>query len=1085
MNSLKVLSACCFILALTPAILAQADLYFGPAAGSQTYSITSPVSWSVTDNASWLTVSPTSGSGNAVVTVTVTANTSTSSRTGIITISAGGYSGQVTVRQAGVILSASPTSLAFGSGSESKSIALQANVSWSVSDDADWVTVAPTSGTGDATLTVTVAANGSVNLRSATLTLAGGGITTTVSLMQGGVTLTVSPTYLNFGTRAGSSTISIHTSYPWTVSDDTAWLTVSPASGAGEATVTVTVTDNPLNSSRIGTVTVSGGGITVSIMVTQDGIGLVVSPMNVFLAAGSITIPVLVECNIDWIVTSFSPWISITPASGSGNTTLTVNITANTSTSPRSGTFAVSAWSIIRTISITQSGAAPILDISPDSIFFGPYAGDSPILAINSNTTWSVTDDAIWLSISPASGSGIATATVSVSANTQELTRSGTIMVSGGGITRSAVVLQEAPILTVSSDHLDMGSSAQSGSFSLISNLNWHIVDDASWITVSPVSYMGMNPTTVTVTVSANETGNDRSGTITVSGGGISRSITVTQFRNLFFTVSPGSLAFGPEAGSQTLDIASNTNWSIYSDGEWITASPTSGSGSRSVMVAVTANTSTLTRKAALYASGMMGSGVSRREVRIQQQGMKIGNQCAGYALEYDGKDDYVDCGNDSSLAFKTEFTLCAWIFRKFDSGDWERILAKSDEREYDYWLQLKPYEHSASGGIVLQEGAQTRHLDGIQGTPVPLNQWVHIAVVYDGNRLCAYRNGVQDKSRAISGLLRTSSKPVFIGRLQNSYNFTGLIDEVALWNRALSLQEIRENMHCKYPSDTAHLQAHWHFDEGDGPTVKDQTIHQNHGTIHGAAWRVSTVPVSSGKSQTMIVDAAGPVKFKEANLCLKVNDKNKTDTLVVSELTCVPMGPSPVGLIYYDSTQYWIFEKYGPGTFNADFTFALYKKLPGPHDEKQRQSLVLLHRPAQDDGNWTPLAQAAAATSDSVTFRGISVTGQFAIGTSHLTKAEDGFAEALKGWEFGLAGNYPNPFNSSTTIEFRLAKEMFVTLKVFNLKGQPVATLVEQQLAAGIHRSKWDSGALASGIYVYRLQAGACSKSKKLIIMR
>jgi hypothetical protein len=696
-----------------------------------------------------------------------------------------------------------------------------------------------------------------------------------------------------------------------------------------------------------------------------------------------------------------------------------------------------------------------------------------------------VNDDAAWLSVSPANGSGDATVTVSVSANTGELARSGTITVSGGGITRSVTVFQEAPHLTVLPDHLVMGSSAQSLSFALNSNLSWHIVVDAYWITVSPVSDMGINPMTVTVTVLENDTESDRSGTITISGGVLSRTITVTQFRNFVFTVSPLTLAFGPEAGSQTLDIASNTNWSIGSDGEWISVSPTSGSGSSAVKIAVTANPSTLPRKGAVYAYGMMGGGLSSKEVKVQQQGIEIANKCTGYALEYNGKDNYVDCGNDSSLALEKEFTLCAWIFRKSDSGDWERILAKSDDKEYDYWLQLKPYEYSASGGIVLQDGAQTRHLDGIQGTPVPRNEWVHLAVVYDGSKLAAYINGVLDKSRALSGLIRTSSKPLFIGRLQNSYNFAGLIDEVTIWNRALLPQDLRENMHCKYPDNTANLQALWHFDEGDGTFTRDQTIHKNHGTIHGAAWRTSTVPVASAKSQTIIVDRAGPAIFKDVNLCLKINEKNKPDTLVVSELACLPPGNSPAGLIYYDSTQFWIFEKYGSGTFSADFTFSLAKKLPGPHDAKQCQSLVLLHRPGYEDGLWTSLAQATAATDDSITFKGITATGQFAIGTSHLTNVEVSFAEATKDWGFGLACNYPNPFNSSTTLEFSLSKEAFVTLKIFNLKGQPVASLIERQLAAGIHKLKWEAGSLASGIYIYRLQVDTFAESKKLILMR
>jgi len=85
----------------------------------------------------------------------------------------------------------------------------------------------------------------------------------------------------------------------------------------------------------------------------------------------------------------------------------------------------------------------------------------------------------------------------------------------------------------------------------------------------------------------------------------------------------------------------------------------------------------------------------------------------------------------------------------------------------------------------------------------------------------------------------------------------------------------------------------------------------------------------------------------------------------------------------------------------------------------------------------------------------------------------------------FNLQQNYPNPFNPSTTIEFALPKSAFVTLKVYNLLGEEVATLIAEQRSAGIHWFNWDAGGLASGVYLYRLEAGNFVQSKKLILMR
>ena len=85
----------------------------------------------------------------------------------------------------------------------------------------------------------------------------------------------------------------------------------------------------------------------------------------------------------------------------------------------------------------------------------------------------------------------------------------------------------------------------------------------------------------------------------------------------------------------------------------------------------------------------------------------------------------------------------------------------------------------------------------------------------------------------------------------------------------------------------------------------------------------------------------------------------------------------------------------------------------------------------------------------------------------------------------YELFDNYPNPFNPSTTIEFHLSAQNKVTLKIFNILGEEVTTLVSDRLPAGKHRYKWEASHLSSGIYLYRLEVDNYTETKKMIFIR
>ena len=112
-----------------------------------------------------------------------------------------------------------------------------------------------------------------------------------------------------------------------------------------------------------------------------------------------------------------------------------------------------------------------------------------------------------------------------------------------------------------------------------------------------------------------------------------------------------------------------------------------------------------------------------------------------------------------------------------------------------------------------------------------------------------------------------------------------------------------------------------------------------------------------------------------------------------------------------------------------------------------------------------------------------------FMIDDSTITDVPGGPDDLLPGY-FVLEQNYPNPFNGSTVISFDLARRAQVTLRVCNVLGQTVATLINEDVAAGRHRVVWDGrdeygGMAASGVYFYYLQTDAFVESRKMVLLK
>lgn len=85
----------------------------------------------------------------------------------------------------------------------------------------------------------------------------------------------------------------------------------------------------------------------------------------------------------------------------------------------------------------------------------------------------------------------------------------------------------------------------------------------------------------------------------------------------------------------------------------------------------------------------------------------------------------------------------------------------------------------------------------------------------------------------------------------------------------------------------------------------------------------------------------------------------------------------------------------------------------------------------------------------------------------------------------YSLFQNYPNPFNPSTNIKYQISKNSFVILKVYDLLGREISTLVNELQKAGVYEIQFSNSGLTSGIYFYRMQAGNYSETKKMVYIK
>ncbi|MBC8471970.1 MAG: hypothetical protein H8D56_21120 [Planctomycetes bacterium] len=190
-----------------------------------------------------------------------------------------------------------------------------------------------------------------------------------------------------------------------------------------------------------------------------------------------------------------------------------------------------------------------------------------------------------------------------------------------------------------------------------------------------------------------------------------------------------------------------------------------------------------------------------------------------GMALNLDGDGDYVDCGLNPMLDITEQITFTYWMKAVALDKGWNTILSRGDDSWRSSRAGTDNFMEAAVGGT------SGNYLFGV--TLVDDDMWHHVGAVYDGATFYLYVDGKLDSSEESTGSITISSYPLYIGN--NSQNtdreWTGLIDEVTIYNRALSDLEVMYlagKRVTPVDPDSNGLLALWTCDEGEGAVVGD-----------------------------------------------------------------------------------------------------------------------------------------------------------------------------------------------------------------------------------------------------------------------
>jgi hypothetical protein len=175
---------------------------------------------------------------------------------------------------------------------------------------------------------------------------------------------------------------------------------------------------------------------------------------------------------------------------------------------------------------------------------------------------------------------------------------------------------------------------------------------------------------------------------------------------------------------------------------------------------------------------------------------------------------------------------------------------------------------------------------------------------------------------------------------------------------------------------------------------------------------------------------------------------------------------------------RYWTLTA-DPGITRADLTFNYLAA-----DVKGDESKYRAWKYSGTGTAWNVATGSVNVGNHAVTATGVTSFSDWTCGESAASAVEPSSTAEIPA-TFFVSQNYPNPFNPATTVTYGLPKNAYVSVKVYTLLGQEVATLFSGEQTAGVHTLRFDATKLGSGVYLYRVQAGSSVGMKRMVVVK
>ena len=427
------------------------------------------------------------------------------------------------------------------------------------------------------------------------------------------VALTAPNASLESGGVAAAITITTQPECPWTAGAEAAWITdVAPTQGQGNGRVEFRVAQNPNGTARESAIVINGQRA----IVRQSGAPCAVtargSDSEFAAAGGSGTMSVTAPAACGWIVTVSQPWITVSPASGSGTTTVNFAVAPNAG-GFRSGTLTIGGT----TFTLNQAGvsaAAPAPPASPTcTLTLQPVststsaAGGTGVVSITTaaGCGWTAASGAPWLTITTTpGGSGSGSFGYTVAANTSTTARIGSITAGSATFTvNQAGTSGTTCTVTINPTRQSVAATATiaSTAVSVASGCAWTATSNATWLTITS-GLSGTGNGSVALNVAAN-TGPARTGTLTIGG----LTFTVDQAGPCLYSIDPSSRSFDKDGGTGSVVVTAPAGcaWAAASNAGFITITAgQSGTGNGTVTYTVASYNGNGTRNGTMTIAG-------------------------------------------------------------------------------------------------------------------------------------------------------------------------------------------------------------------------------------------------------------------------------------------------------------------------------------------------------------------------------------------------------------------------------------------------------------------------------------------------